>query len=103
MPSKQSRRTKETVPVRAEWKDPNQLPTLYANHFYISHAGGEFYLIFGEAKFPIMITPGHVPEQIDIVPVARLLVNPDVMMRIADAISTTVKNYLQSAESREDT
>lgn len=58
--------------------------------FFISHAGGEFYLTFGELVPPV--TPNEsaddlrkrVGDTLEIMPLVRLAITPEVMIKIAE-------------------
>ena len=82
------------------WESDRHLQTIYANHFYITHAGDEFYLMFGELPSPIIanMTPDEIRDYlgdvIEIKPVVRLAIAPQTMIRIAEAIQTNVSNYI---------
>ncbi len=74
------------------------LETKYTNHFSISFTGTEFYLVFGEIIPPAIIDEkdlSNLPDFVDIKPIARLAISPETMLKISDAISRTVGNYLK--------
>lgn len=80
----------------------DNLETIYANHFFITFTGAEFYLTFAEAAPPSFFSdkdPSNIPEYVEIKPVVRLAVSPDNMLKIADAIARTVKNSLKRTPS----
>jgi len=79
------------IPVR--WKTPDGLPSLYANQLLISHAGGEFYLFFGEVTPPLALEPEDMPDHLEIVPVAKIVVAPEAMLRFAEAIQTNIEKF----------
>ncbi len=93
---------RRAIPLLPKWGDITDVPTHYANQLYISHAMGEFYLVFGEAQPPIILPPGNVPDHLDIVPIAKIVLTPQAMMRCADAITTNVKSYLKTQEDGEE-
>lgn len=105
MPAKRTRQREEsTVPVTLQWGDILSLPTLYANQVYISHAGPEFYIVFGEVQVPVLTNaqPGQLHE-LTVRPVARLAVTPEAMMQIADAVARNVAAYQEHlADSRKE-
>ena len=92
---------RKEVPVR--WGEGiDQLPTSYANHFFISHAGPEFFLVFGVVTPPIVL-PGeeYELEELEALPVAKIAVSPEVMVNIAETIRDNVENYMRTRELRE--
>jgi hypothetical protein len=90
--------TQKEITLRLKWPREIDLPTIYANHVYISHVGPEFILIFGEAELPILVDPS--PEELEeigevaIKPVVKLAVSPDAMMSIASVIQANIQKYL---------
>jgi len=89
------------IPVR--WREGiEEMPTSYANHFFISHAGPEFLLIFGVVT-PPTILPGeeYLFEELKALPVAKIAVSPETMIRIAEAIQDNVRKYMETRQLRE--
>jgi hypothetical protein len=84
--------------VRLIWGRVEDIPTVYANHLMISHAGPEFYLIFGEVSPPAMLGKDEVPEHIEIKPVAKIALAPEAMLNIVEAIEANVEKYLTKSE-----
>lgn len=88
-----------TIPLK--WELGDNLNTIYANQAIISHAGPEFYLIFGEAKPSINLLMGQIetvndlPSYIPIQPVVKIALPPEAMLEIAEAIQRNVKKYLE--------
>jgi hypothetical protein len=68
--------------IRILWSSDDDLPSLYANHLYVSHAGDtEFHLIFGHLSPPITLNlkEDELPENVIIKPVAKLVIGPKAM------------------------
>lgn len=89
--------------IRVRWREGiEEMPTSYANHFFMSHAGPEFFLIFGVVT-PPTILPGeqYLAEELKALPVAKIAVSPEVMIMIADAIQDNVRKYMETRELRE--
>jgi hypothetical protein len=89
------------IPVR--WPEGIEgMPTSYANHLFISHAGPEFFLIFGVVT-PPPILPGekYEIEDMEALPVAKIAVSPEVMIRMAGAIQDNVQKYMEIRDLRE--
>ena len=78
------------VGIPLQWLEKVDLPTIYANRLFISHAGREFFLIFGEVTPPVWTktTPERLRklESIEIKPVAKIAISPEAMPAIVKAI-----------------
>jgi hypothetical protein len=92
--------SRETISIPLVWGDIDRLDTIYANHLYIIHSGGEFFLVFGEMT--PMILEGRVPEHLEIKPVAKIAVSPVNMIRIANVIKEIAEVSLPQAQMEED-
>lgn len=79
--------------IKLKWSTPKNIPTIYSNELMITHAGREFYLVFGEVDQPVIIDPNSLPEFIEVVPVAKVAMTPENMIRFAKLIQENVKNY----------
>ncbi len=91
------------IPISLKWGEANQIPTIYANHLYITHSGGEFYLVFGELAAIINIDKENPPESLEIKPVAKIAITPDNMLRFAEVIQTNLNNYQKMLEAQTNT
>ena len=87
------KRDKDAVVIPVYWKAPDGLPSLYANQLLISHAGGEFYLFFGEETPPLALKAEDVPDHLQVVPVAKIVVAPEAMLRFAEAIQANIEKF----------
>ena len=67
----------------------------------ISHAGPEFFLIFGEVTPPALLGVEKPPEFIEIKSVAKIAVAPEAMLSIADAIKSNIEQYLKKQVAEE--
>ena len=81
------------VTIKLVWDEAANVPTVYANQLYITHAGNEFYLVFGEMTPVYRIDMANPPEQLEIKPVARIAVTPENMVRFADAIAENMASF----------
>jgi hypothetical protein len=99
----ESEKEEGRVQIPLVWGKADTLPTVYANQLYISHAGGEFYLVFGEVAVPMLLTLGRepVPDHLEIRPVAKLVIRPEVMLQFAEAINTNIGRYLSRQKDGE--
>lgn len=88
----------QVLPLR--WTMPEDLKTLYANHFLITYSGTEFYLVFGELVPPFIADEANLadlPDFVEIKPVVRLAISAEAMEKIADAINRNLgKNIKRS-------
>jgi hypothetical protein len=93
-------------PIPLQWRE-DDIPTSYANQIVITHASGEFYLVFGELILPInfLLNPGveTAPELLQVRPVAKIVVTPEVMLQIAETIQGNVEKYKQRLGLTEST
>ena len=83
------------VRVRLKWSSPKDLITIYVNHMTITHAGTEFYLIFGELPVPAFMDVKDVPEELEIIPKVRLAISPDAMQAIARVIQENLEGFVK--------
>lgn len=93
--------------VRLVWAPDQNLQTIYANHFFITHAGDEFYLTFGELIPPVIQNESvaelreKIGDSLEILPLVRLAIAPDAMLRIAEAIRSNVTTYISRTSNEE--
>lgn len=101
-----SEHTDGMMEVELRWEDASTLPTLYANQAYITHAAGEFYLIFGEVQLPILLdTTREAPATrrvFAVKPVAKLALTPRTMKAILAAMSKNVGNFDRRQQELEE-
>lgn len=79
------------VQIPLKWGSGEHLDTVYVNHMFITGAGAEVYLVFGELVMPFSLGPDDVPKELEIVPKVRLAVTPDVMRNMARAVQQVVE------------
>ena len=82
-----------SIPIR--WKSSEQAPTIYANQLFMSHAGNEFYLVFGELA-PITRTSEEedLPAYLEIKPVIKIAISPPNMLQFAAVINENVDKFM---------
>ncbi len=91
--------------IRVIWDSDNDIPAIYANQLIISHAGlTEFHLVFGHLSPPLSIglLEDELPEVIKISPVAKIVVSPDTMKKIVDAMKKNLEGYSDEIEGKDD-
>jgi hypothetical protein len=82
------------IPLR--WGDASTIPTIYANHLFLTHAGGEFYLVFGELAPVTHIDKDSPPDCLEIKPVVKIAITSENMLGIAEAIQINVSRFKES-------
>ncbi|MBI1800610.1 MAG: hypothetical protein HYR71_03155 [Chloroflexi bacterium] len=96
MPRKVSanRQAKQGRPIQipVHWGAVDHLPTLYANQLFITNAGQEVYLVFGEITPPVVVNPADLPKQLEIKPVAKIAVSREAMLKFREAINAIAQN-----------
>src|SRR5690242_6212270 len=82
------------VPVK--WPLTVELPTLYANQLYVTHAGAEFYFVFGEVNVPIFVAydAGEAPTSVTVKPLAKIVVTNETMAQFVEAINRNYARYI---------
>ena len=87
------------VQIPVHWGSSEHLETIYVNHLVITHAGPEFYLVFGELPMPPFISPDEVPSELAIIPRVRLAVSPKAMRSIAQAMQENLEKWSEKEKS----
>lgn len=89
--------------IRLRWDPGADVNTTYANQLFLSHAGNQFYLVFGEARVPAYFREDDAPEEVPVSVVARIAVTPDAMLEFRRAIDANVDRYLtRQAEAQDE-
>jgi hypothetical protein len=83
----------QKVQISLQWGDASQISTVYANQLYITHSGGEFYLVFGELAPITNMDKDNLPEYLEIKPVAKIAITPENMLRFSEVIQTNINNF----------
>jgi hypothetical protein len=90
------------VELPTVWGSHDHLDTIYPTNIHITQAGGEYYLVFGEISFPLAMDNEECPDRVEIKPVAKLAVCPEVMLSIADALNKSLSVYLSQQAGQSD-
>jgi hypothetical protein len=90
------------VELPTVWGSHDHLDTIYPTNIHITQAGGEFYLVFGEITFPLTMDIEECPDRVEIKPVAKLAICPEVMLSIADALNKNISVYLSQQAGQSD-
>lgn len=103
MSTKQGEKNKTPKAVLLSWEPSESQIAVYSNQFVIGHMdenGGEFVLTFGQVTLPIILDPSKLPAEIDVKPVAKILVTPTMMFKLAEAINENVARYQEMVKKR---
>ena len=100
--TEQEKMEPEGIPIFLQWGDASQIPTIYANHLYITHSGGEFYLVFGELAPIINIDKDNPPDYLEIKPVVKVAILPKNMLEFAKVIQTNIDNFQKALVVQEN-
>ena len=95
--------TEKAKQIRIVWGSDEDLPALYANHIYVSHAGEtEFHMVFGHLSPPLMMggDVGELPESVKIKPVAKLVITPDVMRAFVKLLGENFEKYEEKMKGK---
>lgn len=88
------------LPMR--WSSGDDVPTIYANQLLVSHSGlNEFYLVFGEAQIPMIVDPHNPPASVEVRPLIKIVVVPEVMLSIVNVLNANISNFLSNRVSDE--
>lgn len=82
--------------IRIKWGNPDNIPPIYANQLYVTHGGdSDFHLIFGYFTPPLTVglEESELPEKIEINPVAKLVISPEFMGKLVDAVNENYSKY----------
>ena len=79
------------VRIPLEWEEADELPIVYANQVLISHAGPEFFLVFGVVMPPI--NTAELPDTLKIRPQVRVVVSREAMGSIVQAMNENLQRF----------
>jgi hypothetical protein len=87
--------------IKIKWGSADDLPALYSNHLFISHGGQqEFYLVFGHLDPPIGFSDKDFPDELEIKPMAKIVISPEAMESFVRAMNENLRKYKE--KKRED-
>lgn len=84
-----------TIQIPLKWDSVRDVPTVYANQLYVTHAGGEFYLVFGEVVLPAPDATASAIDHLDVKPLVKIAVPRHIMGDFIEAMNTNYDNFLQ--------
>lgn len=85
--------------IRLVWGSSDNLPTLSSNHLFISHgSGNEFHLIFGHLTPPVGFSPEEYPDQLEVEPIAKMVISPETMEKFVEAMGINLERYKKKAD-----
>jgi hypothetical protein len=79
------------VRIPLEWDDAADVPIVYANQVLISHAGPEFFMVFGVVVPPLNTT--ELPDSLKIRPQVRVVVSREAMGSIVQAMNENLQRF----------
>lgn len=79
------------VRIPIEWEDTEDVPIVYANQVLISHAGPEFFMVFGVVVPPLNTT--ELPDSLKIHPQVRVVVSREAMGSIVQAMNDNLQRF----------
>jgi hypothetical protein len=82
------------VRIPIEWEDSEEVPIVYANQVLISHAGPEFFMVFGVVVPPLNTT--ELPDSLKIRPQVRVIVSREAMGSIVQAMNDNLQRFRES-------
>lgn len=91
------------VTLKVNWDlSAEKSKTIYVNQLLISHASGEFYLIFGELEGHLFLNPDSksIPEGLTVNNVVKLAITPENMIKFSEIIRANVEKYLESQKGK---
>lgn len=86
----------ESKDIRILWNSGDELPFIYANQMLVTHGTEtEFQIVFGQLTPPLTfgLTKEELPDIVEIKPVAKIVVTPEVMYRFFDALKDNLETY----------
>jgi hypothetical protein len=83
------------VRIPLEWSSSADTPILYANQVMVSHAGPEFFLVFGVVLPPE--SPDQIPDSLTIEPQVRVVVAREAMPAIVQALADNWQRFRSNA------
>jgi hypothetical protein len=90
----------QQIQIQAEWLDPNEVTTYYANFCAVIPIKDEFVLTFGVGVPPIIakpLTPDQVKQlKFQIKPVVRIGMTPGHLIELLQLIQTQLNLYNQT-------
>jgi len=83
---------KDEIDIKLAWPPVQDTPTFYANQMLITHALGEFYLIFGE----FVPSAAELKNKTGVVrPIVKIAMTTEMMQRAQKAINSNVEKWLK--------
>ena len=79
------------VRIPVEWEESDNVPIVYANQVLISHAGPEFFLVFGTVVPPL--NTSELPDTLKIKPQVRVVVSREAMGSVVQAMNDNLKRF----------
>ena len=97
--------SEEARKIRLVWdaEAGEKIPSHYANHIFVSFAGGtEFHVVFGHLAPPLILDDSIFPTDLNIETVAKLVITPTVMKAFLQVLNDNYKRFESLMEEMED-
>lgn len=92
----------DSIEIKLVWGDPSEISTIYANNLLITHAGSEFFLVFGEFSPIVELELSKIPKELVIKPVAKIAITPENIDKFAKVINENIAKYHEKLEKKEE-
>ena len=92
------------VRYRGAWnrESIDKAPTVYANQMFLTHAGDEFYLVFGETFPPLLLPGDEIPpeseRELKVKPLIKIAITKDRMESFMQAINQNWEHFRKKGE-----
>lgn len=95
--------SEESKKIRLVWDAGEDVPSHYANHMFVSFAGGtEFHVVFGHLAPPLVLDDSMFPANLTIEPVAKLIIAPAVMKAFLKILNDHFDKFEKTMSELED-
>lgn len=75
------------------WEDDKDLQTHYVNHMFVSHNGGEFYIVFGELSPFVRNANMKLPDEVFVKPIIKIVLTSENMKEFLDVLNKNYQNF----------
>ena len=90
-----------SLPLPIKWENVDGIPSIYASNVLIFILENEFKLSFFEAKPQLRIDPNSpLPSEVRADCVSNIILNPQKIPALIDALQQQYKNYEQSQTAK---
>ena len=87
------------IKIPLEWATAQDVQTVYANQLLVTHAGSEFYFMFGEVVPPAIVGESQIPDHLEVKIVARIAIPKEMMPQFVNAIKSNFERLIERGRS----